>query len=111
MKTLVVAAIGLAVAVLANPAAAYVVEVTTSIPTATIQDHSQLKAAVQSAIDDVLKHAIAFAPTTVTVQDARVAGDRIYILLLIADEEGEETMKTLSAERPRRTESPGEEAP
>ena len=54
---------------------------------------------------------IAFAPTTVTVQDARVAGDRIYILLLIADEEGEETMKTLSAERPRPTESPGEEAP
>jgi len=111
MKTLVVAAIGLAVAALANPVAAYVVEVTTSIPAATIQDHSQLKAAVESAINDVLKHAIAFAPTMVTVQNARVAGDRIYILLLIADEEGEETMKTLSAEQPGPTQSPGEEDP
>src|SRR2546430_15196571 len=96
MKTLVVAAIGLAVAVLATPAAAYVVEVTTSIPTATIQDHSQLKAAVESAIDDVLKHAIAFAPTTVTVQDARVAGDMFFFLLLIPAESAPFTMKTLS---------------
>jgi len=70
-----------------------------------------LKAAVESAINDVLKHAIAFAPTMVTVQNARVAGDRIYILLLIADEEGEETMKTLSAEQPGPTQSPGEEDP
>jgi len=35
----------------------------------------------------------------VTLQDVKVAGDRIYILLLIADGEGEETMKTLSAEK------------
>ena len=40
--------------------------------------------------DDVLHHAIAFTPILVTLQTARVVGDRIYILLLIADGEGEE---------------------
>ena len=39
---------------------------------------------------DVLHHAIAFTPILVTLQTARVVGDRIYILLLIADGEGEE---------------------
>jgi hypothetical protein len=34
----------------------------------------------------------------VTLQTARLVGDRIYILLLIADGEGEEMMKKLSAE-------------
>jgi hypothetical protein len=111
MKTLVVAAIGLAVVALANPAAAYVIEATASIPLATVQDHSEFKAALESAIDDVVTHAIAFAPSVVTVQDARVAGNRLYILLLIADEEGEETMKTLSAGTGGLTESPGVEAP
>ena len=99
MKTLVVAGIGLAVMAVANPAAGHVVEAATSIALATIHDHSRFKAALESAIDDVLTHAIAFAPTVVTLQDVKVAGDRIYILLLIADGEGEETMKTLSAEK------------
>ena len=111
MKTLVMVAIGLAVVAPANPAAAHVIEAITSIPLATIQDHSQFKAALESAIGDVLKHAIAFAPSVVTMQDARVAGDRIYILLLIADEEGEEMMKTLSAGKGGLTESPGVEEP
>src|SRR3989442_15914927 len=85
--------------VLANPAIGHALEAATSIPLETIHDHSRFKAALESAIDDVLTHAIAFAPTVVTLQDVKVAGDRIYILLLIADEGGEETMKTLSPEK------------
>ena len=43
----------------------------------------------------MLHHAIGLVPTVVTVQHARVLGDRIYILLLIADDDGEETMERL----------------
>ena len=101
MKTLLAAIIGLAITTSASPATAYVVEVTTSIPVATAADDAQLKDALESAINDVLHHAIAFTPTVVTVHKARVVGGRIYILLLIADEEGEKTMETFSAEGPR----------
>ena len=44
----------------------------------------------------MLSHAIAFSPTFVTVQTARVVGDRVYILLLIGDSEGEKLLKKLS---------------
>jgi hypothetical protein len=75
----------------ANPTAAYVVEST--------GDKEQLSDALTSAIDDVLRNAIAFPSTVVTLRGARIVGDRIYILLLIADDDdGEETIKNLSTE-------------
>ena len=95
MKGLLAGVIGLAIAVFADPAAAYMPEITTSIPAASAGDDAQLKAAVESAIDDVLHHAIAFTPTLMTLQTVRVIGDRIYLLLLIADGEGEELMRKL----------------
>jgi hypothetical protein len=98
MKGLLAGVIGLAIAVFADPAAAYMLEIATSIPVASAVDDAHLKEAIESAIDDVLHHAIAFTPTVVTLQTARLIGDRIYILLLIADGEGEEMMKKLSAE-------------
>jgi len=100
MKSLLATIIGLAMAVFANPATAYVVEITTSIPVTSVGDDTQLRHAVESAIDDVLNHAIGFVPTVVRVQNARIFGDRIYILLLIADDDGEETMKRFSREQP-----------
>src|SRR2546426_10809539 len=100
MKSLLAAIIGLAIAVFADPAAAYVVEITTSIPVASAADDAQFRDALHSAVDDVLNHAIVFTPTVVTLQNARVVGDRIYILLLIADADGEEMMKRLSTEEP-----------
>jgi hypothetical protein len=96
MKKLLAVIIGLALVGSAYPAAAYVVAITTSIPTAGVADKAQLKDALDSAIDDVLQHAIAFTPTVVTLQNARVVGDRIYILLLIADADGEEMLKQYS---------------
>ena len=101
MKGLVAALIGLAIAVSADPSAAYVAAITTSIPIASAGDDDQLKDALSSAIDDVLHHAIAFTPTVVTLQSARVVDDRIYILLLIADGDGEEMLQKLSAEPTR----------
>jgi hypothetical protein len=100
MKSLLAVIIGLVLAGFAHPASAYVVEITTSIPIARAVDHAQLKDALEAAIDDVLDHAIAFTPTIVTLQSARVVGDRIYMVLLIADGDGEETMKELSVEEP-----------
>ena len=111
MKSLLAAITGLVLAVFANPASAYVVEITTSIPTASALDTAQLRDALRSAIDEVLRHAIAFTPTIVALQSARVVGDRIYILLLIADGDGEETMKRLSPEEPAANDSSRESLP
>src|SRR5438034_911745 len=55
--------------------------------------------AVDAAIVDVLRNAIAFSPTMGTIQNARAVADRIYILLLIADADGEKTLEVISAER------------
>src|SRR3989442_7902398 len=46
----------------------------------------------------LFRTAIACSPTFVTVLEIRVVDDRIYILLLIGDSEGEEMMKKLSVE-------------
>jgi len=111
MKGLLATLVGLAIVTLSNPATAYLVNVTTSIPVTSTRDDAQLRHAVESAVDDVLNGAIGFVPTVVTVQDARVIGNRIYILLLIADEDGEETMKRLFAGESAGNESPVEKEP
>jgi len=98
---------GLVLMVSATPAMAYVVEITTSIELTGIADKAQLREAVASAVDDVVNNAIAFAPTVVTVQSARVVGERMYILLLIADEDGEKTLATISAEASGRGDAGG----
>jgi hypothetical protein len=98
MKRVVTTIIGLASVAFATTASAYVVEITTSIPAVKAADDGDLKEALQSAIDDAVKHAIAFTPTLVTLQDARLVGDRIYIMLLIVDRDGEETMKRLATD-------------
>ena len=98
MKTLMATIIGLALIATAYPAAAYVVSVTTSIPARSVAEDEDLQVALKSAIDDVLQHAIAFSPTFVTVQSARVVGERVYILLLIGDDEGVATLKALSVD-------------
>ena len=84
--------------VVANPASAYMVAITTSIPATSVADDTDLETALESAIDDVLRNAIAFSATFVTVLKAWVVEDRICILLLIGDSEGEEMMKKLSVE-------------
>ena len=111
MKTLVAAVFGLAVAVSANVATAYVAEVTTTIPmtsVATAQDTTELGAVVRLAIQDVLDHAIAFTPTVVTLEDAAVVGDLLYIRLLIVDEGGQSTLDALSKDHAPKTEPDNE---
>ena len=96
MRTLIATILALALLVTARPAPAYVVTVTTSIPARSLAADADLKAALWSAVEDVLRNAIAFAPTFMTVEDARIVGDRLYILIVIGDGDGEATMRALS---------------
>jgi hypothetical protein len=89
-----VAALGLLLTA-ASPASAYLVEVTTSIALGDREDEAAVRQAVLSAVDDVLKEAIAFKPTMVVLTSATVVGDRLYIRLLVADQAGEETFEEL----------------
>lgn len=104
MRIMLAAVVGLAMAVFATPGTAYVVQVATSIPLVSAQDKTQLEDAIQSAVEDVLTRAIAFTPTVVTLQQVKVVDDRIYMLLLLADREGEAMIETFSARSDGQTE-------
>ena len=99
MKTLSAAVVGVAIALSAQVAAAYVVQVVTTVPLAaevSTEDTAQLGAVVESAVRDVLAHAIAFTPTVVRVEDAHIIGERLYLVILIADAEGEAVIDELA---------------
>lgn len=96
MKALVASIAALAITTLAAPAMAYVVVVTTSIPVTSLTDEAELKTAVSSAVDDVLANAIGFTPTVITLEAVRVLGNRVHLLLLVADAEGEKTIEGLA---------------
>jgi hypothetical protein len=83
---------------LATPAAAFVVEVTTSISVDDAHDEGQLKDALQNAVDSVLNDAIAFKPTVVVLTHAVVMRGRLYVRMLLADQDGERTFKDLDPE-------------
>ena len=96
MKPVATTLIALAIASFATAASAHVVEITTSIPVAQASDKAELKAALESAIEDAVKQTIRFTPTVVTLHEVRRVGDRIYLMLLVVDREGEELMKQLA---------------
>jgi hypothetical protein len=77
------------------PADAYVVEVTTSVVVTDVDDRAELRHALQAAVDDVLAKARAFTPTLVMVTNARLVGDRLWLRLLLADAEGEATVRAM----------------
>lgn len=108
MKTLVATMAIFAMAYCATPAIAHVVEVTTSVSMASGDDDGQVKDALTSAIQTVLRTAIGFTPTLVVLTNARTHGDRLYVRLVIADAEGEETLKALTEgeKEPAEGESP-----
>jgi hypothetical protein len=92
MKTLVAVAIAFALAGSAHAAAAYVAVVGTAIPIPIAPDAegpARLEAVVWAAIRDVLEHAVAFTPTVVTIEDARIVGDRLHLLIFLSDEGSE----------------------
>ena len=84
-----VVALALTLSWLAAPASALVVEVTTSIAMDDIRDEGELRDALQRTVERVLSDAIAFRPTVVLLAHAVVKGGRLYVRLLVADQEGE----------------------
>jgi len=83
---------------LAAPAAAVVMEVTTSVNVEDAEDNGQVKDALQKAVDTVLNEAIAFRPTLIVLTHAVVRGHRLYVRMLLADEAGEQTFKDFGRE-------------
>jgi hypothetical protein len=90
------AALGL-VLLASSPAAAYLVEVTTSVAVTGAEDRGALQNAIMTEVDDVLKDAIAFTPTLIVLTHATLVGGRLYVRLLVADSDGERTFDTLHA--------------
>jgi hypothetical protein len=105
MKTLVAIAVALALTASAHVASAYVAVVGTDIPIPSAPDaerSARLEAVIWAAIRDVLEHAVAFTPTVVTIEDARVVGDRLHLLIFLSDEAGESVTQP-----PTRDDGPG----
>ena len=91
MKTIVAVAVALALAASAHAASAYVAVVGTAISVPSVPDaerSARLEEAIWAAIRDVLEHAVAFTPTVVTIEDARIVGDRLYLSIFLSDEGG-----------------------
>jgi hypothetical protein len=98
MKNLLFALLIGAAAMIATPAAAHVVQATSSLSLTDldVNDKPQLERALKTAVTQMLKETIAFQPTLVTLTDAQVIGERLYFRVLVADEEGERTLAELT---------------
>ena len=98
MKLLLVAVIIASAAWLAAPASAHVVTAMSSFSIADVDvnDKPQLEQALKTAVNKVLKDTIAFTPSFVALTDAQVIGGRLYVRVLIADEDGERTLNELN---------------
>ena len=108
MKHLLFAVIIGTVAMFGTPAAAHVVQATSSLSLAEldVNDKPQLEQALKTAVSQVVKSTIAFQPTLVALTDAQVIGERLYFRVLIADEDGERTLAELISGDERDTERP-----
>ena len=84
----------------ASPARAYLVEVTTSVSVVDSEDQDAVRTALLSAVDDVLTKAIAFPPALVVLTSATLVNARLYIRLLVADEDGAKTFDELEGPGP-----------
>jgi hypothetical protein len=93
----IVATLGLALVTTAGPAAAYVVVALTWIPADEASDKPTLEKAIQVAVDDIAAHAVGFTPTMVSLRDAKLVGDRIYLFVLFADAAGEAELEVMRA--------------
>ena len=106
MRRLAAAAVALALTAVAapDPATAFLVEVTTSVSIANVHDEAALKDALQKTVDSVLSDAIAFRPTVVVVRQAMLIRGRLYLRLLVADQDGERTFQDLDRDGEREPE-------
>ena len=100
MRTMLAALFGIALMAAATPAFSHVVEVTTEVSLADVEDQETLTAAIHAAVNEAMQGAVAFKPTLVALTRANVIGERLYVRLLMADAEGEEMLRDLVADGP-----------
>jgi hypothetical protein len=93
-------ALGTLVLTTGAPAAATLVEVTTSVAVADAADQEALARALRAAVDGLLQEAIAFTPALVVLTRATVVGGRLYVRLLVADAEGARALDATGAPPP-----------
>jgi len=98
MRTLLATLLGVALVTAAAPAFAHVVEVTTVVSLADVEDQETLTAAIHAAVNEAMEGAVAFKPTLVTLTRVNVIGERLYVRLLMADTGGEEMLRDLVVE-------------
>ena len=96
----IVVPLGLALLATASPARAYVVEALTSVPADEAADKETLEQAIRAAVADIATHAVAFTPTIVSLLETRLVGDRIYLLVLLADAAGEAEIFEIASTQP-----------
>ena len=94
-RSLVAGALVLGSVMMATPARAHVVEVTTAVDMPESRDEGAMKEMLQKAVERVLADTIAFKPTMVALTDARVMGEKLLVRLLIADADGERMLRDL----------------
>jgi hypothetical protein len=94
-RSLVAGALVFGSVMVATPAPAHVVEVTTAVDMPESRDEGAMKEMLQKAVERVLADTIAFKPTMVALTDARVMGEKLLVRLLIADADGERMLKDL----------------
>ena len=94
-RGLVAGALVLGSVVMATPALAHIVEVTTSLTLPEQRDSVAMKAALKEAADRIIADTIAFKPTMVALTDARMMGEKLLVRFLIADADGERMLKDL----------------
>jgi hypothetical protein len=63
------------------------IEVTKTLDLATARDDAALRAAITSAVADLVDEGLAFTPTVVVVTRAVVVGSRVHVRLLLADDD------------------------
>src|SRR5215470_19782643 len=85
----------LATLVIASVASAHVVQVTTAIDIADIKSPHDFERALQDAVEDAAKGAIAFEPAVVALTGMRIVGDRVLVGVLFADEAGKQMLEGL----------------
>lgn len=102
----IVVTLGLALLTTASPAGAYVIEALTSISTDQGGDKATLEKAILAAVADLATHVVAFTPTVVSLREAKVVGDRIFLFVLLADAAGEAEMEILKTDPARPVQDP-----
>jgi hypothetical protein len=78
--------------------AAGVVEITTSTAAPSLDGgQAAMDQAVRAAVDTLLRETVGFTPALIVLTRAAVIGDRLYLRLLLADEEGARVFRDRAA--------------